>query len=273
MPISKTNLKAVNQKPADFTNWVTRVQQAAQQQGLKNLSTVTDHHLMPQNQIFALRNAAIDASSDGNLSYAGKYAAQKGVVANTGDDAAKLDALMQRIVWSFGNVVPGPENVLRIDDPMGTGGWEQAGALTKAYEYANTLKALLSALGKSVSNKAWEALIDHVNPTGTDNAAAQKDICDWADAWATHPLFKIYTRLSQSETRAARSAKQTKAGFGAWINGEHSELKRIGTKLGQWNQTIDASIGQDKDAAKNAMRQAIGGNCSNRWLDAQPPLP
>lgn len=279
MPLDRAAIKNTKSKPLDFANWRNSVQEAAQINGLANLSVVTDHHICPQNVLIELRNGAVDASDDGRLVSIGTYAMNNGVIEPTQNPQDRVERLMERILWAFGNVFPGAENVMRVDDPMDTGGWETKGALAKAVSYANELKDLLVQAMATPSHRNWQEVADHVNPQGRTMLKAQKSILKWADAWATHPTYRIYIRLTKTETEYCRRNFDSFPGFGAWIHPRHDGLNQIAAKLAVWEPTINASTGDDQRRAYNAMRDDINQSCFNgqdkchdRWLERHPPI-
>ncbi|CAO3450239.1 hypothetical protein [Azospirillum argentinense] len=274
MPLDRAAIKNTKSKPLDFAEWRNSVQDAAQLNGLANLSVVTDHHICPQNILLNLRNRAVDASSDGLLINVGTYAVNNGVIAQTPDPQARIEALMERILWAFGNVVPGAENVMRVDDPMDLGGWEAEGALSKALAYANQLKDLLVQLITAPSHVNWQEIANHVDPQGAAMLKAQRSILKWADAWATHPTYRIYIRLTKADTEYCRRNFDSLPGFGAWIHPRHEVLNLIASKLAVWEPTVRNSAGDDQRIAYKAMREDINQSCFNgqdkchdRWLE------
>lgn len=274
MPLDRAAIKNTKSTPLDFAGWRDSVQDAAQLNGLANLSVVTDHHICPQNILLDLRNKAVDASSDGYLINVGTYAVNNAVIAPTPDPQARIEALMERILWAFGNVFPGAENVMRVDDPMDTGGWEAEGALPKALAYANQLKDLLVQVATTPSHVKWQELANHVNPQGPAMLKARKSILKWADAWATHPVYRIYIRLSKAETEDCRRNFDSFPGFGAWVHPRHEVLNLIANKLAIWEPTVTNSTGEDQRIAYRAMRDDINQSCFNgqnkccdRWLE------
>ncbi|CAO3377141.1 hypothetical protein [Azospirillum argentinense] len=274
MPLDRAAIKNIKSKPLDFDTWRNSVQEAAQLNGLANLSVVTDHHICPQNVLLQFRNGAVDASDDGRLISVGTYAMNNGVIAQIQDPQARIEALMERILWACGNVFPGAENVMRVDDPMDTGGWEAKGALGKALAYANDLKDLLVQVMAVPSHRNWQDVADHVNPQGRAMLQAQKSILKWADAWATHPVYRIYTRLTKTETEDCRRNFDSFPGFGAWIHPRHEVLNQIASKLAIWEPTIRDSNGDDQRIAYKAMREDVNQSCFNgqdkchdRWLE------
>lgn len=274
MPLDRAAIKNTKSKPLDFAGWRDSVQDAAQLNGLANLSVVTDHHICPQNILLDLRNKAVDASSDGYLINVGTYAVNNAVIAPTQDPQARMEALMERILWAFGNVFPGAENVMRVDDPMDIGGWEAEGALTKALPYANQLKDLLVQVITTPSRANWQEVANHVNPQGPAMLKARKSILKWADAWATHPTYRIYIRLTKAETENCRRSFKSFSGSGAWVHPQHEVLNMVARKLAIWEPTVTNSTGEDQRIAYKAMRDDINQSCFNgqkkccdRWLE------
>ncbi len=281
MAINKETIQ-VNTTPGDLPNWVDAVRQSAVANGLLTLNTTTNHHIYPQNLIVAARRAAITATSETVLESVAKYASETKAVPNAGTDQDKLERLMERILWAFGNIIPGPPNVSRIDDPMGAGGWEAAGPFTAAMAFAKKLRDTLEAIAagpgagedaKKRENRRftqWRGLVDLVHLEGSDHRAAKQDILAWADAWGTHRTFRIYARLSADETRTSRRDHLTRAGFGAWVYPSHREIGSIGSQLETWAQTINASQGADKALAINRMVDAIKNGQARNWLTLHP---
>lgn len=274
MPLDRAAIKNIKSKPLDFAEWRNSVQDAAQLNRLANLSVVTDHHICPQNVLLDLRNGAVDASGDGLLIGAGTYAVNSVVIAPTQDPQARIEALMERILWACGNVFPGAENVMRVDDPMNTGGWEAEGALPKALAYANELKDLLVQTGAQPSHLNWQRVVNHVNPQGRAMLKAQKSILKWADAWATHPVYRIYIRLTKSETEYCRRNFDSFPGAGAWVHPRHELLNQVAEKLAIWESTVKESTGADQRIAYKAMCDDVNQSCFNgqskccdRWLE------
>ncbi|MDQ2105982.1 hypothetical protein [Azospirillum isscasi] len=279
MPLDKAAIKNTKSKPRDFEAWRNQVQEAAQSRGLANLSVVTDHHICPQNILLDYRDGAVDASDDGLLTSIGTYAMNNGVIEPAQTPQIRIERLMERILWAFGNVFPGAENVMRVDDPMDTGGWETKGALAKAVSYANELKDLLVQVSAARSHTNWQKVADHVNPQGRKMLKARKSILKWADAWATHPTYRIYIRLTKIETEHCRANCKSFPGSGAWIHPDHDVLNQIATKLSIWEPTVKASSGADQRIAYKAMRDDINQSCFNgqdkchdRWLERHPTV-
>ncbi|KZN67305.1 hypothetical protein [Pseudoalteromonas luteoviolacea] len=270
MAINKAEAKDVNTKPALFNNWPEAVKANAVANGLSSLNTSTDHHIMPQNQIIQLRNEAIDGTDSNVLLSVAKEAARINAIAAYAPEQQQVDELMSRILWSFGNIIPGPSNTNRIDDPMGTGGWEQAGAVNVAYQYAQNLKIRLKAVRDNPTRDNWMSLVHFVNPQGEDCVAAQQDIETWSDSWATHPVYKIYVRLDAASTQKARDNYDSFLGFGAWIDPRNEELNAIAKKLAYYENMInDSETEPDKDAARAQLRSNVHTNAVS-WLAKQP---
>ncbi|OYD82725.1 hypothetical protein [Azospirillum brasilense] len=278
MPLDRAAIKNSKLlKSLDFAEWQKSVQDAAQLNGLSNLSVATDHHICPKNILLELCRKAVDASRDGYLISVGTYAVNNAVIAPTPDPQARMEALMERIIWACGNVIPGAENVMRVDDPKD--GWEAEGALPKALVYANRLKDLLVQVITTPSHTNWQAVANHVDPQGPAMLKARKSILKWADAWATHPKYRIYVRLTKAETEHCRRNFDSFSGSGAWIHPRHEILNQIAGRLANWEPMVLNSTGADQSIAYKAMCKDINQTCfngqercSDRWLEHhQPP--
>ncbi|SIO96536.1 hypothetical protein [Vibrio spartinae] len=276
MPFDKGVLIAEKATPKNWREWGEEAITAAKRKGLLQLSVVTDHHIMPQNKIIELRTNAIMNATDKHLKDATKYAIDFETIdqGSNPNDKENCAELMKTILWAKGNVIPGPMNTRRIDDPMDDGGWEKEEALIEAYQYAKKLKQLLEEIGKKSDFNTWKALVEHVCPYSIPSKKAQNDILNWADAWATDDTFKVYTRLNQEQTKVARRQNDSFAGSGAWVFPDGGNLKTATKPLKTY---FDSYIKSDNDGKKEIVKELkkeTGNNNCESWLEKhqRPPI-
>lgn len=174
--------------------------------------------------------------------------------------------VIERVIWSLGNSIPGPDKIQRIDLDQGYSNFEKPLALESAYGYAKNIESSLIALEESQSFQNWMNLVNLTSPLSPENIAAQEDIIQWADAWATDEKYRIYIRLSKDETLEARKTGQLLE-CGAWVFNQHPRLLKVVDQLDSWSVKINHSNGNDLIYVVEKMRKEMNCDHSEKWLN------
>lgn len=263
MTDKRHNKKTLKSMPKDLYVWAEKIRNTASNHC--DLETENLHPILPTQTICELVDSATLKTDFATLIDMVRYAEGLGIGSKNQTTLDNFSALAKKIIWPWGNVIPGPHKHHRIDFANKDTQWESPESLLKASGYAHALDAALGKLNQNPNLENWTSLIDLINPKGKRNLDSQIDIIHWSDAWATHKKYQIYTRLNKQETLNARQNGRA-LGHGAWVVHDHPELEDMALKLDVWQKKIDDCFCTDLLELVEEMRKKIGFEYCEKWL-------